>query len=118
MRRGWVIAAVVLLQVGGTLTGRGTSTGSAVDQINAASRRPLPTVAAPPPPSPGMVWVPDRWVQTPDSPQGLHVPGHWEQPIAPHQYAVPPLVVCDQATGACQTLPAQTRGPVELRPSP
>ena len=46
------------------------------------------------------------------------IPGHWEQPYGPGQYYVPPLTVCDQATGICSVLPGGVQGPVEQRPLP
>jgi hypothetical protein len=109
-----VIASALLLgmQLGGLSTSR------AVDQINAASRRPLPTLAAPPAPRSDLIWVPDRYVPAPGAPHGVRVPGHWEQRLSDQQFYVPPLMICAPGTAVCQTAPAGVKGPVELRQTP
>jgi hypothetical protein len=107
-------AGLILLQLGGG----GTPTSRAIDQINARSSRPLGPLPPAPPASPSPVWVPDRTVPSPLAPLGVRVPGHWEQPYGPGLYYVPPLVVCDQASGVCGTVPGGVQGPVDQRPPP
>ena len=106
--------ALILLQLGGGAT----PTSRAIDGINARSTRPLPALPPPRAASPSPVWVPDRVVPSPLAPSGVLVPGHWEQPYGPGRYLVPPLVVCDQASGVCGTVPGGVHGPVEQRPPP
>jgi len=111
---GLVGVALILLQLGGG----GTPSSRAINQLNARSSRPLAPLPPAPPASPSPVWVPDRIVPSPFAPLGVRVPGHWEQPYGPGQYFVPPLVVCDQASGVCGTVPGGVQGPVEQRPFP
>jgi hypothetical protein len=106
--------ALILLQLGGGAT----PTSRAIDQINARSSRPLRSLPPAPPASGSPVWVPDRIAPSPLAPLGVLVPGHWEQPYGPGRYIVPPLVVCDQASGVCGTVPGGVQGPVEQRPLP
>lgn len=96
----------------------GTSTSRAIDQIRSRATQPGPSLPPPPSASPGPVWVPDRTVAAPLAPLGVRIPGHWEQPYGPGQYLVPPLTVCDQATGICSVLPGGVQGPVDQRPVP
>jgi hypothetical protein len=113
-RCGLVGLALILLQLGSG----GTPTSRAIDQIKARASRPLTPLPAAPATSPGPVWVPDRIVPSPYAPLGVNVPGHWEQPYGQGQYYVPPLVVCDQATGVCNTVAGGVQGPVDQRPLP
>jgi hypothetical protein len=100
------------------LGGGGTSTSGAIDQIMRRATRPGPTLPPAPPASPPPVWVPDRTVASPLAPLGVSIPGHWEQPYGPGQYYVPPLTVCDRATGICAVQPGGVQGPVDQRPLP
>jgi len=111
---GFVGVALILLQLGGG----GTPTSRAIDQVKARASRPLAPLPPAPATSPSPVWVPDRIVPSPFAPLGVHIPGHWEQPYGVGQYYVPPLVVCDQARGVCDTLPGGVQGPVDQRPIP
>jgi hypothetical protein len=113
---GCLLCAVLLVVA--QLGSGGTPTSRAIDQVRARATRPGPTLPAPPAASPGPVWVPDRIVPAPLAPQGVWIPGHWEQPYGPGRYYVPPLSVCDRATGICSTLPGGVQGPVEQRPLP
>jgi hypothetical protein len=107
-------ASSLVAQLGGS----GTSTSGAINQILQRATRPGPSLAPPPAASPGPVWVPDRTVMSPLAPLGVQVPGHWEQPFGPGQYFVPPLTVCDRATGICSVVPGGVQGPVDQRPLP
>ena len=111
---GLVGAALILLQLGSG----GTPTSRAIDQVKARATRPLATLPPAPTASPSPVWVPDQVTPSPFAPFGVRVPGHWEQPYGRGQYLVPPLVVCDQASGVCNTLAGGVQGPVEQRPLP
>jgi hypothetical protein len=100
------------------LGGGGTPSSRAIDQVRGLATRPGPTLGPPPAASPSPVWVPDRIVSSPLAPLGVRIPGHWEQPYGPGQYYVPPLTVCDQATGICSVIPGGVQGPVDQRPLP
>jgi len=106
------------LLLGGLLFAPGpTTTSSAVDQINGMSSRSLPTTTAPRPAGPSnMIWVPDRYIRLPGEPGVSYVPGHWEQPVGPHEVYVPPVVV--QTPGnRNETIPGGFRPPVDERPN-
>jgi hypothetical protein len=107
-----------LLLIVAQLGSGGTPTSRAIDQVKARATQPGPKLPPPPTASPGPVWVPDRIVPSPLAPLGVRIPGHWEQPYGAGQYFVPPLSVCDQATGICSTLPGGVQGPVDQRPLP
>jgi hypothetical protein len=111
------IAAAALLIVA-QLGGSGTPSSRAIDQVRSRATQPGPRLPPPPAASPGPVWVPDRIVPAPLAPLGVRIPAHWEQPYGPGQYLVPPLNVCDLATGICSTLPGGVQGPVDQRPLP
>lgn len=97
------------------LGGGGTPSSRAIDQIERSVTRPLPSLPPAPPPRSDSVWVPDRYLP---GPSGLfHVPGHWEQTVAPNEVRVPPMVVCTPA-GECTLVPAGTRLPAEIRQAP
>lgn len=115
-RMGCTLGGMLLLVA--QLGGSGTPSSRAIDQATGRATRPGPTLPPPPPGSPGPVWVPDRTVQAPLAPLGVQVPGHWEQPYGPGQYFVPPLTVCDRASGVCSVVPGGVQGPVEQRPPP
>ena len=113
-RCGLVSMALVLLQLGSG----GTPTSRAIDQIKGRATRPLAPLPPAPATSGNPVWVPDRIVPSPYAPLGVNVPGHWEQPYGRGQYYVPPLVVCDNASGVCNTIAGGVQGPVDQRPPP
>ena len=116
---GWIGCALagamlILAQLGGG----GTPSSRAIDQATRRATQPMPTLPPPPAASPPPVWVPDRTVPSPFAPLGVRIPGHWETPYSPGQYYVPPLNVCDRATGVCAVVPGGVQGPVEQRPAP
>ncbi|HEY3066007.1 MAG TPA: hypothetical protein VGL09_09465 [Methylomirabilota bacterium] len=116
--RACTLAAGLLLvaQLGGGLT----PSSKAADQIDRASRQPLPKAPPPAATSPAPLWVPDRIIAVPgESPSGLvRVPGHWEYPRDNGRVFVPPLTVCNSQTGECRTEPAGVKRPVDERQSP
>jgi len=94
-----------------------TTISQAVNQMNATSMRPLPSVAPPQGVGETMIWVPTRVAPLPG--QGTVVaPGHWERRLGAHEVYVPPLVVRHPETGATTVLPAGRRPPVEERIGP
>jgi hypothetical protein len=94
-----------------------TTTSQAVNQMNATSMRPLPSVAPRQAVGETMIWVPTRVVPLPG--QGTVVaPGHWERRLGPHEVYVPPLTVRNPETGATTALPAGSRPPTEERLGP
>jgi hypothetical protein len=97
---GCFLAGALMVQLGPTTTGR------AVDQINAGSMRGVPVPPVPAVPRRDPVWVPDRYVYTPEHPRGLHVPGHWVTVTPEGQVIAPPQVGTVPGTGASETLPA------------
>jgi hypothetical protein len=102
MRRllGCLLAGALTLQLGATTTGR------AVDQLNSSSMRGVPVPPLPTAARPDRVWIPDRYVYTPEHPHGLHVPGHWLTVTREGQVIAPPRVGTAPGTGAAETLPA------------
>jgi len=93
------------------------TTSQAVNQMNATSVRPLPSVAPPQAGGETMIWVPTRVVPLPG--QGTVVaPGHWERRLGAHEVYVPPLTVRNPETGATTGLPAGIRPPTEERLGP
>jgi hypothetical protein len=113
-----IVAAALLLALGPVTTaqlGGGTTTKGAAEQIERGVRRPLPPLGPAPAPRADSVWVPDRWMGTPDG--VFRVPGHWEQRRADGGYDVPPLTACD-AAGRCVNMPAGVKPPVEQRVEP
>ena len=102
MRRllGCVLAGALTVQLGPTTTGR------AVDQMNRDSMRGVPVPTIPAAPRRDRVWVPDRYVYTPEHPRGLHVPGHWVTVTPEGQVIMPPQVGTAPGTGASESLPA------------
>jgi hypothetical protein len=94
-----------------------TTTSRAVNQMNATSMRPLPSVAPREAVREPRVWVPTRVVPIPG--QGtVMVPGHFERRLDGRDVYVPPLTVRDLDTGATTTLPAGTRPPSDERLAP
>ena len=67
-------------------------TGDIVDRLNRSSMRPLPPLPPAATPRPDSLWVPDRYLAVPDVPGPVHVPGHWEYQVSPHEVYAPPLV--------------------------
>ncbi len=108
-----LVGGLLLLQAGGS-----TSTSRAVDQINAASRAPLPTVAPREVVRPDTVWVPDRWIPTPVTGGAALVPGHWERRISERESSVPPLTAVNPADGSLAVFPAGVRPPAQERREP
>jgi hypothetical protein len=94
-----------------------TTTSQAVNQMNAASMRGLPSVAPRPVPREPMTWVPDRFVQLPGA-GTVMVPGHWERRLDGREVHVPPLTARDPQTGATFSLPAGVHPPPEERLAP
>ena len=70
-----------------------TTTSQAVNQMNAASMRGVPSVASRPVVRDAMIWVPGRVVRLPG--EGVvTVPGHWERRLpGTREVHVPPLTV-------------------------
>jgi hypothetical protein len=81
-----------------------TTTGRAVDQINAGSMRgvPVPPILAAPRPS--SVWIPGSYVAVPGQPELVFVPGHWREVTPEGQVVVPPLRGTVPSTGASDPL--------------
>jgi hypothetical protein len=119
MRR--VIAYGGSMLVGGLLflqSSGGPTTAAIVPRLNAESMRPVPSVPLRTPPANGMVWVPDRYIAVPDQPHAAMVPGHWEQPVAPNQVYVPPVVVIEPPDSKATVVPPGVRDPVANRVGP
>jgi hypothetical protein len=85
-----------------------TTTGRAVDQMNSSSMRGVRVLPAPAAPRPDMVWVPDQYRPIPGRPEGVHIPGHWEQVTRDGHVLVPPLTVTVPGTNTVETLPYQS----------
>ncbi len=98
--------------------GSGTPGSRAVEQLEKSVTQPVPRVPTPAPARPDMVWVPDRQLTVPGQPGTVLVPGHWERRISEREFFVPPLTVCNSATGECTAIPAGTRGPADTRNEP
>ncbi len=113
MRRAGALLAggLLFLQTGG-----GTGLRHGVDQIDRASRTPVPTVARPPAARPDTVWVPDRHFPATTGGTVL-VPGHWERRVSDHESYVPPLAVINP-DGSVRTSPAGVRPRAEERAVP
>ncbi|MBI2206676.1 MAG: hypothetical protein HYU41_22805 [Candidatus Rokubacteria bacterium] len=103
-----------------TPTGRGTNPNADLSQR--VQSMPLTPVA---PSSPGaavamrpdMMWVPDRYVPVPGAPQGVLVPGHWEQRLSDRSVSVPTLTIVHPA-GESSVIPAGVRPPADQRIGP
>jgi hypothetical protein len=85
-----------------------TTTGRAVDQINAGSMRGVPVPPIPAAPRPGSVWVPGYYVSVPGQPQPVFVIGHWREVTPEGQVVVPPLRGTVPGTGASEPLQSQS----------
>jgi hypothetical protein len=103
---------LLALQAGGA-----SVTSRAVDQVNAMSRAPVPTVAPREIASPDTVWVPDRFVPLAAGGQAL-VPGHRERWISAREVGTPPLTAVNPADGSLTVYPAAVRLPAEQRREP
>jgi len=102
-----------VLQAGG-----GSVVSQAVDQINAATRRPVPSVGPHEVVRSPTIWVPDRWIPVPGTGGTALIPGHRELQLSEREFRVPPLTVVSPVDGAIQVLPAATRPPAETRHTP
>ena len=94
-----------------------TPSGAIFDRLNGATTRPVPQVGPPTVPTPGMTWVPDRYVQVPGTDGPVSVPGHWERPLSDHEVYAPPLTG-RAPNGDIINFPAGTRPPVNERQAP
>jgi hypothetical protein len=85
------------------------------DRLNDATTRPVPR-RPPTVSTPGMTWVPDRYVQVPGTDGPVSVPGHWERPLSDHEvYARR----CRAGpNGDIINFPAGSRPPVNERQAP
>jgi hypothetical protein len=108
-----LVGGLLMLQAGG-----GTATSRAVDQINAMSRAPVPTVGPREVARPDMLWVPDRWIAAPATGGAALVPGHWERRISDRESYVPPLTGVNPADGSQTVYPAGVRPPAGERREP
>jgi hypothetical protein len=95
-----------------------TTTSRAVDQMNASSMRGVPVPPVPAAPRRDMIWVPDQYIAIPQQPNGVHVPGHWEQITRDGHVIVPPLTVTVPGTGAVRTLPSDVTPSRNVMPTP
>ena len=88
-----------------------------IDRLNSSSVRPLPALPPAPAARQDSLWVPDRYVPVPGVPGPVHVPGHWEHRLSPHEVYAPPLV--GRAPDGSQVLfPGGVRPRVDERQSP
>ena len=104
---------LLMLQAGG-----GTGVSRAVDQINATSRAPVPTVGPHEVVRPETIWVPDRWIPSPGTGGAALVPGHWERRVSDRESYTPPLTAVNPADGSLLIFPAGVRPPAEARREP
>jgi hypothetical protein len=98
---GCVLAGALSVPLGPTTTGR------AVDQINAGSMRGVPVPPIPAAPRPTSVWVPGSYVSVPTEREPVFVPGHWREVTPEGQVIVPPLQGTVPSTGASAPLQGQ-----------
>jgi hypothetical protein len=98
---GCLLAGAMSVPIGPTTTGR------AVDQINASSMRGVPVPPIPAARRPTSVWVPDSYVSVPGQPERVFVPGHWRGVTPEGQVIVPPLRGTVPSTGASEPLQGQ-----------
>jgi len=97
--------------------GSGTPLQRSFDQIQRSVTKPVPQAPPAPVSRPGDVYVPGRYVSDPVDGRGVLVPGHWERPLPSGEYLTPPITICS-STGACTTIPAGVRPPLEQRQTP
>jgi hypothetical protein len=95
---GCVLAGALSVPFGPTTTGR------AVDQINASSARGVPVPPIPAAPRAGGRWVPGSYVSVPGQPEPVFVPGHWRTVTPEGQVIVPPMQGTVPSTGASEPL--------------
>ena len=115
MNRGSALIAGGLLML---QAGSGTGASRAVEQINAASRAPVPTVAPREATRPDMLWVPDRYIPTEGTGGAALVPGHWERRVSDRESYAPPLTAVNPTDGSRTVYPAGVRPPAEERREP
>lgn len=96
----------------GTTRPRGT-----LDRLRESTTRALPPLPPMPSPHTDTFWVPDRHVRVPGVAGLVHVPGHWEHRLAPHEAYVPPLVGV-APDGTTVYFPAGVRPVPDTRQSP
>jgi hypothetical protein len=95
----------------GQMSWSGTAPGGAIfDRLDRLMTQPVPQVPAPTTPPPVDMWVPDRYVQTPQGDSSVVVPGHWERRLTPFVGATP--------DGNVMNLPAGVRPPANERQAP
>jgi hypothetical protein len=94
-----------------------TPSGAIFDRLHDATTRPVPQVGPPTGTTPGMTWVPDRYVQVPGTDGPVSVPGHWERPLSAHEVYAPPLSG-RAPNGDIINFPAGSRPPVNERQAP
>jgi hypothetical protein len=92
-------------------------TGAVVDRLNRSSMRPLPPLPPVATPRPDSIWVPDRYLSLPAPAGQVHVPGHWEQPVSPHEVYAPPLAG-RASDGTLLFFPAGVRPTPDARQAP
>jgi len=76
----------------GQMSWSGTTPGGAVfDRVDRLMTQPAPQVQAPTAPPAVDMWVPDRYVQTPQGDSFVVVPGHRERRLSDHEVYTPPF---------------------------
>jgi hypothetical protein len=102
----------------GQMSWSGTAPGGAIfDRLDRLMTQPVPQVPAPTAPPPVDMWVPDRYVQTPQGDSSVVVPGHWERRLTDHEVFTPPFVGAtpdgkrDELTGRCSTAANERQTP-------
>jgi hypothetical protein len=102
----------------GQMSWSGTAPGGAIfDRLDRLMTQPVPQVPAPTAPPPTDMWVPDRYVQTPQGDSSVVVPGHWERRLTDHEVYTPPFVGATP-DGNVMNLPAGVRPPANERQAP
>ena len=102
----------------GRMLSSGTTPGGAVfDRLDRSTTRPVPQVQAPAVSPSVDVWVPDRYVQTPQGDPSVLVPGHWERRLSDHEVYTPPLIGTTP-NGDVINNPAGVRPPANERQAP
>jgi hypothetical protein len=100
-----------------TPTGRGSPARDSLNQIYDSTTRPVPVAPSRPVQRPDAVWVPDRYAPVAGQPQGVLIPGHWEQRLPSGDVYVPPIVIV-HPDGRQEVFPAGVRPPVDERNAP
>jgi len=102
----------------GQMSLSGTTPGGAIfDGLDRLMTQPMPQVPAPTAPPPVDMWVPDRYVQTPQGDSSVVVPGHWERRLSDHEVYTPPFVGA-APDGNVMNFPAGVRPPANERQAP